>query len=155
MANDLNQCNFTGRLGKDPEVRQVGNDSVANFTLAVGEQWKDKQSGERKERTTWVNVVIWGKLADVVKQYATKGMLVRITGKLQVRQWDKDGVAQYSTEIVASEFQMLSSKSDGQNHGGQHQGGNNRPVQQPQQQRQQPAPQPQGGAPAYDDDIPF
>ena len=156
MANDQNQCNFTGRLGKDPETKQLQNGSVTNFSLAVSEQWRDKQTQEKKERTTWVNCVVYGALADVVAKFGTKGMFVRVTGKMQNRQWEQDGQTRYATEILVNEFQMLSSPQ-GQGQGqGQQQGGYSRPSQQPAQNRQpqQAAPQ-QGGAPSYDDDIPF
>lgn len=161
MANDQNQCNFTGRLGKDPETKQLSNGSVTNFSIAVSEQWRDKQTQEKKERTTWVNCVVYGALADVVAKFGTKGMFVRITGKMQNRQWEQDGQTRYATEILVNEFQMLSSQQgQGQGQqGGQQQGGYNRPAQQSDQNRptQQPAPRtaPQGGAPAYDDDVPF
>lgn len=158
MANDQNQCNFTGRLGKDPETKQLGNGPVTNFSIAVSEQWRDKQTQEKKERTTWVNCVVYGALADVVAKYGTKGMFVRVTGKMQNRQWEQDGQTRYATEILVNEFQMLSSpQGQGQGQGqqsSQQHGGNSRPAQQPQQSRQQPAQQPQGG-PAYDDDVPF
>lgn len=153
MANDLNQCNFTGRLGKDPEPKQLQNGSVTNFSIAVSEQWRDKQTQEKKERTTWVNCVVYGALADVVAKYGTKGMFVRVTGKMQNRQWEQDGQTRYATEILVNDFQMLSSpqgQSQGQQ-GGQQQGGYGRPAQQP--ARQQPAPQQQGGN--FDDDAPF
>lgn len=158
MANDQNQCNFTGRLGKDPETKQLGNGPVTNFSIAVSEQWRDKQTQEKKERTTWVNCVVYGALADVVAKYGTKGMFVRVTGKMQTRQWEQDGQTRYATEILVNEFQMLSSQQ-GQGQGqsqSQGQGGNNRPAQQParQQPAQQPR-QPQSGGPDYDDDIPF
>lgn len=157
MANDQNQCNFTGRLGKDPETKQLSNGSVTNFSIAVSEQWRDKQTQEKKERTTWVNCVVYGALADVVAKFGTKGMFVRITGKMQNRQWDQDGQTRYATEILVNEFQMLSSQQgqgQGQQSGQQQSGGYSRPAQQPQQPRQQAAQQPQGGQ-SYDDDIPF
>ena len=156
MANDMNQCNFTGRMGKDPEVRQLQNGSVASFTLGVGKQWRDKQSGEKKEQTAWPNFVVYGALADVVAKYATKGMLVRVTAEFRTRKYEQDGQTRYAQEFIVSDFQMLSSQQ-GQNSGDQQQSGWGQP-QQPQRQQQQPQrPQQQGNQPPmdFDDDIPF
>ena len=161
MANDQNQCNFTGRLGADPESRQLSNGNVANFRIAVGKQWKDKQSQEKKERTTWVSCVAYGSLADIISRYATKGMHVRVTGEMNNRQWEHDGQTRYATEIVVSEFQMLGGQGNG---GAGGQSGQGRPAGQQQtaqrQQQSRPAPQGQAGGytnpPAdYDDEIPF
>ena len=109
MANDLNQCNFIGRLGRDPEMRSTATgDQVANFSIAVG--WKSKQ----KEGTEWVNVVAFGKLAEIIGQYLTKGSRIFVSGKQRTRKWqDKNGQDRYSTEIVANELQMLDSKGSG------------------------------------------
>ena len=108
MANDLNQCNFIGRLGRDPELKVIGTgNSVCNFTIACG--WKTKE----KEGTEWVNVVAWGKLAEICGQYLHKGSKVFISGKQVTRSWDKNGEKRYVTEIVASEMQMLDSKGAG------------------------------------------
>lgn len=152
MANDMNQCNFTGRLGKDPEIRAVANGKVANFSIAVGEQWKDRQSGEKKEKTTWVTVVIWGALADTVERFMTKGTFIRVSGKLQTRSYEQDGQTRYATELLANELQILGGWKGEQN-GGQQGGQQQR--QQPQQQQQRP--QQQGNQPPmnFDDDVPF
>ena len=109
MANDLNQCNFIGRLGRDPEMRSTATgDQVANFSIAVG--WKSKQ----KEGTEWVNVVAFGKLAEIIGQYLTKGSRIFVSGKQRSRKWqDQNGQDRYSTEIVANELQMLDSKGSG------------------------------------------
>lgn len=108
MANDLNQCNFIGRLGKDPETRYTGNGTaVCNFSLAVG--WKSKND----EGTEWVNVVTFSKLAEICQQYLQKGSQVFICGSFRTRKWqDQSGNDRYSTEIVANQMQMLGSKND-------------------------------------------
>lgn len=160
MANDQNQCNFTGRLGKEPESKQLQSGTVTNFSLAVSEQWRDKQTQEKKEKTNWITCVAYGALADVIAKFGTKGMFVRVTAKLQNRSWEQDGQTRYATEFVVNEFQILSSpQGQGQGQQGGQQSNQGRPAQQQAQNRpaQQPAPRtaPQGGAPAYDDDIPF
>lgn len=116
MANDLNRCDFIGRLGKDPESAQTTNGTaVAKLSIAVGESWKDKQTGQKQERTTWVPVVAFGALAEIMGKYLKKGSQVYISGKFTTRKWqDKDGQDRYTTEIVASDMQMLGGRSDGQ-----------------------------------------
>lgn len=111
MANDLNQCNFIGRLGADIEQRFLpSGDSVSNFRIAVGKQWRDKGSGDKKESTTWVQCVAFGKLADVCSQYLAKGSRVFISGEMSVRKWqDQSGQDRYSTEIKVRDMQMLDS----------------------------------------------
>src|SRR5437868_8003597 len=85
---DMNQCNFTGRLGRDPEQRTFPNgDMVTNFSIAVSKKWKDKQSGETREHTVWVRCVAHGKTGEIVAQYAKKGSQVRITGEFSERKW--------------------------------------------------------------------
>lgn len=106
----MNSVNLVGRLGKPPETRTVGSTQVANFSIAVGESYKDKTTGERKDVTNWVNIVAWGKLAEICGQYLTKGSQVAISGKLQVRKYEKDGATRYSTEVVADKMQMLGPK---------------------------------------------
>lgn len=143
----LNQCNFIGNLGRDPEVKTLpGGDTVCSFSIACSETWKDKQTGERKESTEWINCVIYGKLADVAGQYLKKGSQVFLSGKMKTRKWqDKQtGQDRYTTEIHVSDMKMLGGRPEG---AGQ------------QQQRPAPAPQ-QRQAPAQqqnlpDDDIPF
>ena len=109
MANDLNRCDFIGRLGKDPEIRYTPNGTaVANFSIAVGEKWKDKNTGEQKEKTEWIRVVAFGKLAEICGEYLEKGKQIYLSGKLQTREWDdKEGNKRYTTEIVANQMQML------------------------------------------------
>jgi single-strand DNA-binding protein len=114
----LNQCQFIGRLGADPETRRMANgDPVVNLRLAVSERWRDK-SGERQERTEWITVVIFNEnIAKVAEQYLRKGSLLFVSGKLQTREWqDKEGQKRYSTEIVLQRFRgeltLLDSKGD-------------------------------------------
>jgi single-strand DNA-binding protein len=106
MANDLNQCNFIGRLGADPEARDLpSGDVVTNFRIACG--WKGKDS----EGTEWVPVVTFGRLAEICEEYLVKGSHVFISGRFKTRKWeDKEGNTRYSTEIVAERMQMLGSK---------------------------------------------
>ena len=85
MANNLNQCNFIGRLGDDPEVRYTtGGDAVASFSIAIGSSWKDK-AGEKQERTEWVNITAWGKLAEICGEYLKKGSKVFVSGHMKIR----------------------------------------------------------------------
>jgi single-strand DNA-binding protein len=103
----VNKVILVGNLGKDPEVRRLNNgDPVVSFSLATSESWRDRQSGERKERTEWHNVVIFNdNLAKVAEQYLRKGSTVYIEGQLQTRKWqDKDGRDRYTTEIVLQKY---------------------------------------------------
>ncbi len=112
MARGLNKVMLIGRLGKDPDVRYTQDGrAVANFTLATNEDWKDKATGEKKEKTEWHRVVAFGKLGEICGEYLCKGKQVYIEGKLQTRTWDKDGVTRYTTEVVASDMQMLDAKN--------------------------------------------
>ena len=108
MANDLNQCQFIGRLGKDPEIKYMPNgDPVANMSIACG--WK----GKDKEGTEWVRIVAFGKLAEIMGKYLRKGSQVFIQGSLRTRKWQgQDGSDRYTTEIVADKMQMLDSRGD-------------------------------------------
>ena len=101
---DLNRASVMGRLGRDPEIRSMQNgDKVANFSIATGEKWKDKNTGEAKERTEWHNIVVWGPLAGVVEKYLAKGRRVLVEGAIRTRKWqDQSGADRYSTEIVLS-----------------------------------------------------
>lgn len=110
----VNKVILVGRLGKDPEVRNLENGaSVANFTLATSETWKDQQ-GNKKEATEWHNIVLWRGLADIAAKYLHKGDLVYIEGKLRTRKWDKEGITRYTTEVVGDEMTMLSTQRQGQ-----------------------------------------
>ena len=113
----LNSCSFIGNLGADPEIRSLNSgDKVANLRLAVSERWKDKNTGERKEKTEWVSVVVFGNLVSVIENYVKKGSKLYVSGKLQTRKWQhSDGTDRYSTEIVLQGFDaklvMLDGKS--------------------------------------------
>jgi len=123
MAGSVNKVTLIGNLGADPEIRRLNSgDPVVNLRIATSETWRDKNSGERKEKTEWHQVVIFNdQIAKVAEQYLKKGMKVYIEGQLQTRKWEKDGVERYSTEIVLQkyrgELQMLDSR--GQGDGGQ------------------------------------
>ena len=107
--SDINQCNFVGRLGRDPETRFMADGkAVTNFSIAVG--WKGKDS----EGTEWVRISSFGKLAEICGEYLKKGSQVFISGAMKTRKWtDKDGAEKYTTEITANQMQMLGGKPDG------------------------------------------
>lgn len=103
----LNSCNFIGRLGKDPEIRHTQNDKVvANASIACESGWGDKKN------TEWVRLVFFGRLAEIVQQYLAKGSLVYVNGRMQTREWEKDGVKRYSTEVIVNEMKMLGDKGE-------------------------------------------
>jgi single-strand DNA-binding protein len=113
MARGINKAIIVGNLGRDPEVRYTANGSaVANVTVATSESWKDKQSGERQERTEWHRVVFFGRLAEIVEEYLKKGSQVYVEGSIRTQKWqDKEtGQDRYTTEIVARDMQMLGSR---------------------------------------------
>ena len=121
MAGSVNKVILVGNLGKDPEVRRMtSGDPVVNLSIATSESWRDKASGEKKEKTEWHRVVIFNKnLADVAEKYLKKGAKVYVEGQLQTRKWtDKDGAEKYSTEVVLQNFRgeltMLDSRSGGE-----------------------------------------
>jgi len=156
MARGVNKVILIGNLGKDPEVRYFpSGDAVANATLATTESWKDKQSGEQKEATEWHRLVFPGKLGEIAGKYLKKGSKVYVEGSLRTRQWEKDGVKQYTTEIRVAEMQMLDGKPGGSGSApmGESGGGSSsRPTRSPSSQ----APSaPAADAPFEDDDIPF
>jgi len=150
MSKGVNKVILIGRLGKDPETRYTpSGTAVTNFSLATSEQWKDKNSGEKQERTEWHNIVTFGKLAEISGEYLKKGSECYIEGSLNTEKWqDKSGNDRYTTKIKANEMQMLGGRhgNAGQNNTGQ--------PQQSQPAQQQPA---FSGADenAFDDDIPF
>lgn len=151
--SSLNQVNLIGRLGQDPEFKTLQNGCVANLSLATSEKWRDKTTGEQKEATEWHRVVVYGKLAEICRDYLAKGSLIYIEGSLKTRKWqDQSGVERYTTEIQARNMRILSS-----NNGGQQQGGGQQQQQRPQQQQQQQRQPQQGGQPPmnFDDDVPF
>ena len=115
MARGINKVILIGNLGGDPEVRYMpSGGAVTTISLATSETWKDKQSGEAQEKTEWHRVVFFNRLAEIAGEYLRKGSKVYIDGKLQTRKWqDKSGQDRYTTEIVASEMQMLDSRGTG------------------------------------------
>lgn len=112
MSNDLNQCQFIGRLGKDPEVRYAqSGTAVASFSIAVGSSWKDK-SGEKQESTEWVSVTAFDKLGEICGEYLKKGAQVFISGRLKTEKYENDGQTKYATKIIANRMQMLGAKQE-------------------------------------------
>lgn len=108
----LNKVQLIGNLGRDPEVRYTPNGTaVANVSIATTSTWKDK-AGERQEETEWHRAVFFGRLAEVVGEYMKKGSPLFVEGRLRTRKWDKDGQDHYSTEIVATDMQMLGAKRE-------------------------------------------
>lgn len=159
MARGINKVILIGNLGKDPETRFFpSGGSVANITVATSEGWKDKQTGEQKERTEWHNVVFYNRLAEIVGQYLKKGSKIYIEGSLRTRKWqDKTGVDRYTTEIIANEMQMLDSRSGGgdgnyDNRRQQNQPTSAAPMGDQSSYDQAPA---VGNDSDFDDDIPF
>ena len=144
----MNKAQIIGRLGQDPEIRYLpSGGAVANLSVATSEKWKDKETGERQERTEWHRVTVFGKLAEIVGEYLKKGSQVYFEGRLQTRKWqDKDGVDRYTTEIIADQMEMLGSRGDG---GGERPAGG-----QQSQGRRAPAAAPAGDS-EFNDDIPF
>ena len=114
MAGSLNKVLLIGRLGADPEIKQMVNGkNVARLSIATSQSWKDKSSGERKEKTEWHRVVFFNKPAETIGQYVRKGQQLYVEGRLQTRKWqDKDGVEKYSTDIISDNFTFVGSKSD-------------------------------------------
>jgi single-strand DNA-binding protein len=133
----INKVILVGNLGADPESRAMpSGSSVTNFRIATSESWKDKNTGDKQERTEWHNISTFGKLAEICAEYLRKGSKVYIEGKLRTRKWqDKDGNDRYSTEVIANEMQMLGGKGE-------------------RQTTAAPPPAPANGEP-FNDDIPF
>ena len=154
----INKAIIVGRLGKDPEVRYTPDGTaVANFTVATSEEWKDKGSGEKRERTEWHRIVAFARLGEICGEYLSKGRQVYLEGRIQTRDWeDRDGNKRYTTEIVASQMQMLGPKESYQAPGSY---GNAAPAARaPASNNAAQATQPAAPAPAVDaqdDDIPF
>ena len=124
MAGSVNKVILIGNLGKDPEVRSTQNGGkVANLSIATSESWRDKATGEKKEKTEWHRVVIFGNLAEIAEKYLKKGSKVYVSGSLQTRKWtDQSGTEKYSTEVVlqgyGGELTMLDGKGGGGGGGG-------------------------------------
>ncbi len=158
MARGINKVILVGNLGKDPEIRySPGGGAVANLSLATAESWKDRNTGERQERTEWHRVVLFGKLAEIAQEYLKKGAQIYVEGRLQTRKWqDKEGHDRYTTEIVANELQMLGGRG-GAPAGASDAGpdmGYEPPPAQGGARRETPAGGTKGGD-DFDDDIPF
>ena len=116
MARGLNKVMLIGNLGADPEIRYGtgGGSQITNIRLATAESWRDKETGDQQERTEWHRVVFFGRLAEVAGEYLKKGSQVYVEGRIQTRKWnDKEGVERFSTEIIASEMQMLGGRAGG------------------------------------------
>ena len=145
MARGINKVIVVGNLGNDPDTRYMpSGGAVTNLSVATSEQWKDKQTGEPKERTEWHKVAMFGRLAEIAAEYLRKGSQVYIEGKLRTRKWqDRDGNDRYTTEIIADEMQML---------GGRGGGGGSAPMR---EDRGSSSPPPQSSPDDFDDDIPF
>jgi len=148
MARGINKVILVGNLGQDPDTRYMPSGSaVTNLRIATSEQWKDKQTGEQKERTEWHNVAMFGRLAEIAAEYLRKGSQVYIEGKLRTRKWqDKQGNDRWTTEVIADEMQMM---------GGRGGGGGSAPM-----SSQDSGPSggnypDSGGGEEFDDDIPF
>jgi single-strand DNA-binding protein len=162
MAQGVNKVILIGNVGGDPETKYMpSGGAVTNLSIATSESWKDKQTGQPQERTEWHRVVFFNRLAEIASEYVRKGSKIYVEGALRTRQWEQDGVKRYSTEIVASQMQMLDSRQGGAQAGAQeggfapNQGGQNQqqnynqqaPQGRPQQQQsyqQQPPAQQQG-----------
>lgn len=111
----LNKCTFIGHLGKDPECGFTqSNKAYARASIAVSKNWKDRNTGEKKESTEWIPLVFWEGLAEVVGKYCKKGNKIYVEGEFVTRSWEKDGIKRYTTEIVVRELLMLSGRNDGQ-----------------------------------------
>jgi single-strand DNA-binding protein len=140
----VNKVILVGNLGQDPEIRYMPDGTaVANFSVATSETWKDKQTGEKKERTEWHRVVAWRVLGELCGKYLSKGSKVYVEGKLQTRSWEKDGVTRYTTEINATDVQFLSTRDNAS--------GPRATGRQPVDQGYPEPPMPDN----HDDDIPF
>lgn len=159
-SRGINKVIIVGNLGQDPDVKYMPNgEAVVNATIATSDTWKDKQTGEQKEKTEWHRVVFFRRLGEIAGEYLKKGSKVYVEGKLQTRKWQhSDGSDRYTTEIVANEMQMLDSRGgDNTGFAGQQRPQGNRPQQQSQSQPQnqgQPQAQP-ASMDNFDDDIPF
>ena len=145
MARGINKVILVGNLGADPDTRYMpSGGAVTNLSVATSESWKDKQTGEQKERTEWHKVAMFGRLAEISAEYLRKGSQVYIEGKIRTRKWqDKDGNDRWTTEVIADEMQMLGGR-----------GGGGAPARSD-SSSQSPAPQPAAAGEEFDDDIPF
>ena len=162
MARGVNKVILLGNLGADPEKRETPSGLViTNLNIATSEQWTDKQSGEKRENTEWHRVVLFGRLGEIAAQYLNKGSQVYIEGRIQTRKWqDKEGHDKYTTEIVASDMQLLGGRGAGggqQDSGGGRSGGRGEGGQEPSwgDSSQGGGGRSSGGRGIQDDDVPF
>ena len=164
MARGVNKVILIGNVGGDPETRYMPNgNAVTSITLATTDSWKDKQTGQLNEKTKWHRVVLFGKVAEIAGEYLRKGSQCYIEGRLQTREWEKDGVKRYTTEVVVDmggTMQLLGGRGDGQQPHPQAAAAREQPRSTQQRSPQRAAPQQsQQGAPpdndGFDDDIPF
>jgi len=148
MARGVNKVILVGTCGKDPETRYMpSGGAVTSVSVATNESWKDKQTGEKQERTEWHNITFFGRLAEIAGEYLKKGSQVYIEGSLRTEKWqDKQGQDRYTTKVIANEMQMLGGRPGGGDF-------NSAPTQQ--QSQPQPANQPAPVDDSFDDDIPF
>ena len=168
MSKGINKVIIVGNCGQDPETRYLpSGGAVTNISIATSESWKDKNTGEQKERAEWHRAVFFNRLGEIAGEYLKKGSKVYVEGSLRTRKWQgQDGSDRYTTEIVASEMQMLDSRGGQEGGGGggyqqnrpqQNQGQQNQGQQNQGQQQQNQAPKQQApqGMDSFDDDIPF
>lgn len=161
MARGINKVILIGNAGGDPDVRYMPNgNAVTSITLATSDAWKDKQTGQQQERTEWHRVVFFGRIAEVVGEYVRKGSKLYVEGRLQTREWEKDGIKRYTTEIVVDmqgQMQLLDGRSDRNQAPAQPAPQQRSQQQRPSsnQQQQQPQGQPMPDYDSFDDDIPF
>lgn len=156
----VNKVILVGTCGQDPEVRYLPNgNAVTNLSLATSEAWTDKQTGQKVEKTEWHRVVLFGKVAEIAGEYLRKGSQCYIEGKLKTREWEKDGIKRYSTEVhvdINGTMQLLGGRPDSQGGGQQQQQQQRQPQERQQYQRQAPRQSQQAAPPDnFDDDIPF
>ena len=163
MARGINKVILVGNLGRDPETRYMpSGGAVTNVSIATSKGWKDKDSGEQKERTEWHRIDFFNKLAEIAGEYLKRGSKVYIEGELRTRDWEKDGQKHYTTEVVASEMQMLDSRGEmgggGSSSGGQDSGQGGGPSSGGSGSSGSSSPAEDFGPPPsddFDDDIPF
>ena len=150
MARGVNKVILVGTCGKDPETRYMpSGGAVSSISVATNESWKDKQTGEKQERTEWHNITFFGRLAEIAGEYLKKGSQVYIEGSLRTEKWqDKQGQDRYTTKIIASEMQMLGSRT-----GGTSDWSSQQPAQNSSPAQTAPASAPPSDD--FDDDVPF
>ena len=153
----VNKVMLLGNLGRDPEVRTFPNgDSVCNFSIATSTSWKDKDSGEKKEKTEWHNIVMYRKLAEIAGEYLKKGSSVFVEGSLQTRKWQtKEGQDRYTTEVVADTMQMLGGKDNRNNSSNEPDDNYNQEPDRTSQTKESSSASSEPSLELPDDDIPF